>query len=91
MKKPIGAEIRDQVLHAICGGILAALYSASGVGLVYVVPLVLVVGLVREWIQHKSIYLPRGGSLVDIIFFGVGSFIVCLIIGGILWITRSIL
>jgi len=89
MKKPMIDEARDQVLHASVGAFLTVLYAASGVALVYTVPLVLVVGLVREWVQHKSIYLPRGGSLVDIIFFGVGSFIMCLIIGGVLWIRKT--
>lgn len=88
MKKPFILEARDQVLHALVGALLTILYAASGIGLVYIPILVLLVGLVREWVQHEEIYLPRGGSLVDIIFFGVGSIVMCLNIGGILWLTR---
>lgn len=88
MKKPMIYEARDQVLHAMVGAGLTLAFAFIGVPLLWLPAIIFMVALGREWLQHKSIYLPRGGSLVDIIFFGVGSLIVCLIIGGIIW-TRS--
>lgn len=88
MKKPMIDEARDQCLHALAGAMLTLAFAFIGIGVLWLPGVILGIALVREWLQHDSIYLPRGGSLVDIIFFGVGSLIACLIIGGTLW-TQS--
>jgi hypothetical protein len=73
MKKPLVKEARDQSGHFIAGGILTFLFGFTGIPLLWCIPIVFIISLLREWDQHKSIYLPKGGSLVDILFFVLGS------------------
>lgn len=89
MKKTLAHEARDQGLHVGLGFGLSLAFAFIGIGLVWLPLIIFGLAIIREWVQHKSIYIPRGGSLVDIIFFVVGSFVTCLIIGGIIWMQKT--
>ena len=98
MRKPIGAEIRDQALHALVGMGITLVYCLLFIFLTKVPPLYYMpgavgmswlVGLFREWIQHGRVYWPdfTGGAMRDIMFFAVGSILMCgIIIGVLTWI-----
>lgn len=102
MRKPIGEEIRDQALHAAAGMGVTLLWSLPFILFTKVPPLYFmpaapfisfIVGLFREWWQHKRIYWPpfTGGSFRDIMFFAIGSLITCSIIIGLLLWTQKML
>lgn len=80
MRKPIGAEVRDQVLHALAGAAISLLLWIA-IPLLYTPIFVFIIALAREWIQHRSVYFPefRGGSFRDIMFFVAGPLLVILI------------
>lgn len=73
MSKPLGAEALDQFAHFGVGFMLSFIFATIGIPVLYVILPVGAIAIIREWIQHKRVFLPSGGSGRDVLFFLVGS------------------